>query len=128
MYVMARSGFSNDQTAMRRVIWGYIYILKIKTHIENNAIDNTTIQETFAKFQKQPSEVFYKERCSYKFRKIQRKTPVPRLFFNKVAGLRPVTLLKKRPWHRCFPVNFTKFPRIPFLQNTPGRLVLKFGG
>ena len=28
------------------------------------------------------------------------------LFFNKVAGLRPVTLLKKRPWHRCFPVNF----------------------
>ena len=64
MYLMARSGFSNDQTAMRRVIWGYIYMLKIKTHMENNAIDNTTIKETFAKFQKLPSEVFYKERCS----------------------------------------------------------------
>ena len=24
------------------------------------------------------------------------------------------TLLKKRPWHRCFPVNFAKFPRTPF--------------
>ena len=25
-----------------------------------------------------------------------------------VAGLRPATLLKKRLWHRCFPVNFAK--------------------
>ena len=36
------------------------------------------------------------------------------LFFNKVAGLRPATLLKKRLWHRCFPVNFTKFLRTTF--------------
>ena len=28
------------------------------------------------------------------------------LFFNKVAGLRPATFLKKRPWHRSFPVNY----------------------
>ena len=26
----------------------------------------------------------------------------------------PVTLLKKRLWHRCFPVNFVKFLRTPF--------------
>ena len=31
------------------------------------------------------------------------------LFFSKVA-----TLLKKRLWHRCFPVNFAKFLRTPF--------------
>ena len=31
---------------------------------------------------------------------------------------------KKRPWHRCFPVNFAKLLRTPFLQNTPGRLRL----
>ena len=48
-------------------------------------------------------------------------------FFNKVAGLRPETLLKKGLWHRCFPVNFLKFPRTPFLQNTSGRLLLPFG-
>ena len=36
------------------------------------------------------------------------------LFFNIVAGLRPVTLLKKRLWHRCFPVNFAKFLRTLF--------------
>ena len=37
------------------------------------------------------------------------------LFFNKVEGLRPVTLLRKRIWHRCFPVNFAKFLKQPFL-------------
>ena len=36
------------------------------------------------------------------------------LFFNKVAGLRPVTLLKKRLWHRGCPMNFAKFLRTPF--------------
>ena len=35
--------------------------------------------------------------------------------FNKVAGLRPATLLKKKLWHRRFPVNFVKFLRTPFL-------------
>ena len=39
-------------------------------------------------------------------------------FFNKVAGLRPATLLKKRLWQRYFPVNFAKFLRTTFLQNT----------
>ena len=34
------------------------------------------------------------------------------------------TLLKKRPWHRCFPVNFAKFLRTLFLQNTSGWLLL----
>ena len=33
-------------------------------------------------------------------------------------------LLKKRLWHRCFPVNFAKFLRTPFSQNTSGRLLL----
>ena len=35
------------------------------------------------------------------------------LFFDKVACLRPATLLKKRLWHRCFPMNFVKFLRTP---------------
>ena len=50
------------------------------------------------------------------------------LFFNKVAGLMPTTLLKKILWHRCFPVNFTTFLGTPFLQNTSGRLLLYVGG
>ena len=39
------------------------------------------------------------------------------LFFNKVAGLRPATLLKKRHWHRCFSVNFANFLRTPFVTS-----------
>ena len=29
-------------------------------------------------------------------------------FFNKVAGVRTATLLKRRLWHRSFPVNSEK--------------------
>ena len=48
------------------------------------------------------------------------------LFVNKATG-QPATLLKKRLWHKCFPVNFAKFLRTPFLQNTSGRLLLNKG-
>ena len=65
-------------------------------------------------------------KISQKFRKISQKSLLRQsLFFNKIS--RPATLLKKRLWHRCFPVNFEKFSRIPFWQNTSGRLLLKSG-
>ena len=38
-------------------------------------------------------------------------------------NLRPATLLKKRLWNRCFPMNFVKFLRTFFLQNSSGRLL-----
>ena len=62
---------------------------------------------------KQPPEVFCKKRCSWKFRKIRSKTSVPE----------SLCLSKKRLWHKCFTVNFAKFLRTPFLQNTSGRLL-----
>ena len=70
-------------------------------------------------------------RCSVRkgvlrnFGKFTEKRLCQGLFFNKVAGLRPATLFKKRLWHRCFPVNFVKSLRTPFLQNTSGQLLLK---
>ena len=57
--------------------------------------------------QKQPPKVFCKKRCSEKFCKMHRKT--------------------KSLCRRCFPVNFAKFLRTPFLQNTSGRLLLILG-
>ena len=59
-------------------------------------------------FQKQSPEVFYKKGVLENFTKFT------------VKHLRPATLLKKRLWHRCFPMNFVKFFRTPFLQNTSG--------
>ena len=43
----------------------------------------------------------------------------------RVSFLRSATLLKKRLWHRLFPVNFAKFLRTPFLQSASRRLPLK---
>ena len=47
-------------------------------------------------------------------------------FFNKVAGLTPATLLKKRLWYRCFPVNFAKFLRTPSVAASVASYILHF--
>ena len=58
------------------------------------------------------------------FAKLTGKHLCQSFFFNKVALLKPATLLKKILWHRCFPVNFAKFLRTLFLQRTSGSLIL----
>ena len=68
--------------------------------------------------QKQPPEGFYKKGALKKFHKAHLKTPVLESLSNRVPGLMPATLLKKRLQHRCFQVNFVKFLRKPFLPNT----------
>ena len=62
------------------------------------------------------SKVFSKISVLKNFAKSPGKHLWESLFFNKVAGL--------RPWQKYFPVNFAKFLRTPFLQNTSGRLLL----
>ena len=53
---------------------------------------------------------FLQKRCSQKFRKIHRKKKqCQSLFFNKIESLNCANLLNKGLWHRCFPVNFSKF-------------------
>ena len=59
-------------------------------------------------------QVFCEKGVLRNFAKFTGKHLRQSLFFNKVAGLRPATLLKKRLWHWCFPVNFAKFLRTPF--------------
>ena len=70
------------------------------------------------------------QRCSQRkgvlrnFGKFTGKHVCQSLIFDKFASLSPATLLKKRLWHTCFPVNLAKFLRTPFLQNTFRRLLL----
>ena len=64
-------------------------------------------------------EVFCQKSVLRNFTKFTGKHLYQSLFFNKVADLRPATLSKKRPWRRCFPVNFVKFLRTPFFHRTP---------
>ena len=60
------------------------------------------------------------------FAKFTGKQLCQSFFFNKVAGLRPATLSKKRLWHRFFPVNFAKFPRTYFLAEHLRWLLMGF--
>ena len=60
-------------------------------------------------------EVFCKKGVLRNFAKFTGKHLCQSLFLNKVVGLRRATLLRKRLWHRCFPKNFAKFLRTPFI-------------
>ena len=113
-----------------------------RTHGRRQRINNKPIREEYNiwvlavvfgyAFQFEPYQGVEKcssshRRCSVRkgilrnFAKFTGKHLCKSLFFNKVANLRSVALLKMR---LCFPVNFVKFLRTPFLQNTSWRLLL----
>ena len=69
-------------------------------------------------------EVFCKKSILRDIAKFTGKRICQSLFFNKIPGLRPTTLLKKRIWYRCYPVNFAKVLRTHFLTEHLRWLVL----
>ena len=70
-------------------------------------------------------EVFCTKGVVRNFTKFTGKHMYKSLFLNKVAGLRPATLLKKRLWYRCLPANFVKFLRTLFFIKHLWWLLLK---
>ena len=82
------------------------------------------------KFQKQPLEVFCKKKLFLKTLQNSLENTCARVsFFIKLQGETCNFIKKKRLWHRCFPVNYAKFlNKNIFLQDTSGRLLLKFSG
>ena len=109
-----------------------------KIHKENE-LRHRHFLEYFSKFSEQFSPR-PRTKCTffqYKFEKNLTQTGLKEFFifanlpckflenvFKGTVRLRPATLSKKRLWHRCFPVNFPKFVRAPFLQRTSGQLLL----
>ena len=77
------------------------------------------------KYRSSRLEVFCRKVFLRNLEKFTGKHLFQSLVFNKVVGLRTVTLLKKRPWHRCFPVNFSKFLRTPSVTEHLWWLLLK---
>ena len=59
-------------------------------------------------------QVFCKKRVLKSFSKFTGQDPCWSLFFKKVAGLTPVTLLKSSLQYGYYPVKFAKFLRTPF--------------
>ena len=92
----------------------FLYFLdQNRKHVEaRNQIENrypADFAVLWWKCQKQPPEVFYKKAVLKNFAIF----PVTHLHLQSL-------FIKKRFQHSCFPVKFTKFLKIPFLQNTPG--------
>ena len=55
----------------------------------------------------------------------KRKTPVPEYLFLKRYRPQTYKFIKKRLWHRCFPMNFAKFLRAPIFTEHLRWLLLK---
>ena len=70
-------------------------------------------------------EVFSEKGVLRNFAKFTGKHLCQCLFFNKVAGLSLQPYIKKRLWHGCFPTNFAKFLRTPFVTEHLCRLLLE---
>ena len=66
-------------------------------------------------FRSSRPEMYCKKCVHRNFAEFTGKPLCQSLFFNKVAGQRAATSLKKRLRHRCFTANFAKFLRIAFL-------------
>ena len=73
------------------------------------------------KYSSSRPDVFFKKGVLRNFARFIGKHLCQSLFFNNVVdlkkGVRLATLLKKRLWHRCFPVNFAKFLYISFTEH-----------
>ena len=90
------------------------YIVTISTKVQSKLTND--VKETDRSSR---PEVFCKKGVLRNFAKFTGKHLCQSLFFNKVAGLRPSTLLKKRLWHRCFPFNFCEIFKNTFSYRTP---------
>ena len=75
-----------------------------------------------ASYKSSRPKLFCKKGVFKNFTHFTRKHPCQSLFVNKKSSS---FLLKKRLWHRCFPVNFAKFLRTPISKNICERLLLQ---
>ena len=64
-------------------------------------------------------KVFCKKGALGNFTKFAGKHLCQSFFFNKVTGLRPATLRKKRLWHKCFICEFCEILKNTYYFRTP---------
>ena len=102
----------------------HIWTTASETSNDDINIDTLENQITLETLLSSRVEVFCEKGILRNFAKFTGKHMCRSLFLNKVTGPRPGTLLKRRLWYRCFPVNFVKFLRAPFLTEHPRWLLL----
>ena len=89
-------------------------MINISNIDENIVMLHFGYEKCFKTSRSSRQEVFCEKGVLRIFAKFTGKYLWHNLFYNKVAILRLATLLKKRLWHKCFPVNFAKFLRTLF--------------
>ena len=87
--------------------------------VTNNLIGKIKQVFTFPTCRSSRPDVICRKSVLRNFSKFTGRHLCQGLFFNKVSGLRPATLLKKRLSYSCFSVNFEKFLRTPFYRTPP---------
>ena len=92
--------------------------LRIVFQRKGSSQANVTSLVSSSKYRRSHQRFFMKKGVLGNFTKFTSKTPVP------APVSETCNFIKKRLWHRCFPVNFVKFLRPPFLQNTSRQLLL----
>ena len=98
--------------------------------VKDKQITKIVPQKWFSCYiKKQSPDVFCEKGVLRNYTKFTGKQLCQSLFLNKVAGLKPTTLLKKRLWHRSFPVTFVKFLRtfwrlLLYIADFPGQQIL----
>ena len=102
------------------LVHSWILGLKYSCSIPSNKTSLLRLNWSYLKmFRSSRPEVFHKKCVLGNFAKFIEKQLCQNLIFNKVA-VKVATFIKKRLWHRRFPVNFAKFLRTPFLWNISG--------
>ena len=90
-----------------------LHVIILRSNFSSSINIKKTLWTSFNARSNRP-KVFCKKEVLENYPKFTGKHLCQSLFFNKVAGLRPATLLKKKLWYRCFLMNFGKFSRTPF--------------
>ena len=96
--------------------WYHVAVLNAELQKCLDKFVNYSIHENTINNRSSRSEVFCENGFLENITKFTGKYLCQSLLFDKVAGLRSATLLKKILWHRCFPVNFVKFLRTIFFM------------
>ena len=105
------------------------FLIKIKStwtrKIPDNPADFTV---PWKDCQKHPPEVLHKKQLFLKILQYPQETSVSvqQKCCRNVADLQTCNFIKKRPQHRCFPVNIAKFLILPILKNICKRLFCNF--
>ena len=110
----------NNHQAFHQRYWRLKSWLRKKMAVKNR------LKNTKRNTRSSRPEVFCEKSVLRNFTKFTGKRLCQSLFPNKIAGLRPAILLKKRHWRSCFLVNFCEISKNIFFIEHLWLLLLSF--